>query len=165
LKRSLVLAVLSIALAAQAAIAQIKPPKGAAPAAAPAPAAVAEPAADPALADKQAAGRLAAAGWLVLLDRHDWGRAWETSATLFRNKVPLGTWMDTIPKIREPFGDVVERKPIESKYTTTLHGQPDGEYVSVVFRSKFADSELAEVVTTVRDTDGKWRVTGYVPPR
>jgi hypothetical protein len=151
---------LTAALAAQGAIAQIKPPKGAEPAAAPA--AAPEP---PAIAEKQAQGRLAAAGWLMLLDRRDWGRAWETSASVFRSKVPLGTWMDTIPKVREPFGNVVERQPVESKYTTTLHGEPDGEYVSVIFRSKFADHELAEVVTTVRDTDGKWRVTGYVPPR
>jgi hypothetical protein len=165
LKKPLLLAMLAAALVAQNAAAQMKPPKAAALApateSAPAPAAT-----DPATAEKEAAGRLAAAGWLVLLDRHDWGRAWETSATLFRSKVPLGTWMDAIPKMREPFGEAVERKPVESKYSTTLHGQPDGEYVSVVFRSKFAKGEeLAEVVTTVRDTDGKWRVTGYVPPR
>src|SRR5438128_1260991 len=55
-------------------------------------------------ADKEAAGKLAAQGWLVLLDRRDWGRAWETSSAVFRTTVPLGTWMDGIPKLRDTFG-------------------------------------------------------------
>jgi hypothetical protein len=119
------------------------------------------PAAVNANAEKEAAGKLAAAGWLVLLDRRDWGRAWETSSSVFRGAVPLATWMDGIPKAREPLGAFVERMPAESAYKTTLEGRPDGEYVTVIFLSKFEKRELQEVVTTVRDTDGKWRVTGY----
>jgi hypothetical protein len=111
--------------------------------------------------EKQAAGQLAASGWLVLLDRKDWGRAWETSSTVFRANVPLDKWMDNIPKVRDPMGAFVERKPAEAVYKTTLAGRPDGEYVTVIYVSKFAQRELQEVVTTVRDTDGKWRVTGY----
>ena len=146
--------------------AQLKPPRAAPqpavptnPAAAPAQTQLA--AADAAAAEKEAAGRLAAAGWLVLLDRRDWGRAWETSSSVFRSSVPLATWMDGIPKVREPFGAFVERTPAESAYKTTLQGRPDGEYVTTIFLSKFDKRELQEVVTTVRDTDGKWRVTGY----
>jgi hypothetical protein len=112
-------------------------------------------------ADKEAAASLAVQGWLVLLDRKDWGRAWETTGAIFRSKVPLGTWMDAIPKVREPFGALVERKPVETAFKTSLQGQPDGEYVTVVFQSKFANREIAEVVTTVHEPDGKWRVTGY----
>ena len=133
------------------------PARPAAPAQTPASAAAANNAA----AEKEAAGRLAAAGWLVLLDRRDWGRAWETSSSVFRSSVPLATWMDGIPKVREPFVAFVERKPAESAYKTTLQGRPDGEYVTAIFLSKFDKRELQEVVTTVRDTDGKWRVTGY----
>lgn len=112
--------------------------------------------------EKEAAASLAAQGWLVLLDRKDWGRAWETTASAFRGKVPLGAWMDAIPKVREPLGAFVERTPAETSYKTSLQGMPEGEYVTVAFASKFADREVAEVVTTVRDSDGKWRVTGYL---
>jgi hypothetical protein len=98
---------------------------------------------------------------LLLLDRHDWGRAWETSSSVFRSSVPLATWMDGIPKVREPFGALVERTPAESAYKTKLAGRPDGEYVTTIFLTKFDKRELQEVVTTVHDTDGKWRVTGY----
>jgi len=142
--------------------AQLKAPRDAAKPAAPAASAAPAPAPkNPAHAEKEAAGKLAAHGWLLLLDRNDWGRAWETSSSVFRQTVPLPTWMDGIPKVRADLGAFVERSPAESAYRTTLVGRPDGEYVTVVFLSKFDKRELQEIVTTVRDTDGKWRVTGY----
>lgn len=153
---------LCAALFAGTAAAQLKPPKDAAKTAAPASSAAPAPAVKSAAhAEKEAAGKLAAQGWLVLLDRNDWGRAWETSSSVFRQTVPLATWMDGIPKVRMELGAFVERTPAESAYKTTLAGRPDGEYVTVIFLSKFEKRELQEVLTTVRDTDGKWRVTGY----
>ena len=137
--------------------AQLKAP-GKAPAA---PAAAPAAAPNPENAAKEAAGKLAAQGWLVLLDRRDWGRAWETSSAMFRGAVPLATWMDGIPKVRETLGAFVERTPAESVYKTTLEGRPNGEYVTVIFASKFDKRELQEVVTMVREPDGKWRATGY----
>ena len=158
---SSLLVALSAALFAAGAGAQLKPPRTE-PAPVPAkPAAAPAAPADTANAEKEAAGKLAAAGWLVLLDRRDWGRAWETSSSVFRGSVPLPAWMDGIPKVREPFGAFVERKPATSAYKTALEGRPAGEYVTVIFQSKFDKREIEEVVTTVRDPDGKWRVTGY----
>lgn len=128
----------------------------------PAPAASAASApADDTIADKQAAGKLAAGGWLTLLDRRDWGRSWETSSTTFRTSVPLGNWMDNVPKVREGLGALVDRTPAEMSYKTALPGRPPGEYVTVIFLSKFESKEVQEVVTTVREADGRWRVTGY----
>jgi hypothetical protein len=122
---------------------------------------VATPADSSESAQKEAAGKLAAAGWLTLLDRKDWGTAWETSAGMFRSTVPLATWLDGIPKVRAPLGPLVERTPAEAQYRPTLEGRPPGDYVSVIFLSKFDQKELQEVVTTVREPDGRWRVTGY----
>ena len=98
--------------------------------------------------DKEAEGRLAAQGWLVLLDRKDWGRAWETTASAFRAKVPLGTWMDAIPKVREPLGAMVDRTPVETVFKTSLQGQPAGE---VQRRSSQHDQRVGAVH---RDQDG-----------
>ncbi|MRD46678.1 DUF4019 domain-containing protein [Caenimonas koreensis DSM 17982] len=179
LPRSLLVCLaLVAAFSATTASAQLKPKSGtglSAPATPSAPAPATSPAARPGAtapsaqipgnAAKEEEGKLAAAGWLVLLDRRDWGTAWETTASMFRAAVPLSAWMDGIPKMREPLGKLIERTPTESVYKTTLQGKPDGEYVSVVFQSKFEGKEAEEVVTTVRDTDGRWRVTGYVPPQ
>lgn len=159
--------VLMAAFGANGAFAQLKPstrtPTPAA-AARPAPAASAAPAAaeaTPEAKEKAAAATLAASGWLVLLDRRDWGGAWETSASLFRSTVPLPAWMDGIPKARD-MGDFVEREPDEAVYKTTLEGRPNGDYVTIFYSSKFSKKDdVVEIVTTVREADGKWRVIGY----
>ncbi|MEJ8836126.1 DUF4019 domain-containing protein [Ramlibacter sp. AN1133] len=160
---------LGLALAVVAAPAQIKPsprysspsltlPPSAAPA--PAPAAASAPKnPDEELAR---AGQTAAHGWLLLLDRKDWGTAWDASSQVFRQSVPLPAWMDGIPKLRDPFGAFIERQPVDATYKTTLPGRPAGDYVTVLFKSRFANkADVEETVTTVREPDGRWRVTGY----
>ena len=156
-------------LAAGSAHAQLKPPPSSlstpalptAPAASPAPAA-AQAAAGESESDKEAAAQLSAGGWLVLLDRRDWGRAWESTSSVFRATVPLSAWMDGIPKARDPWGAFVERSPAEANYRNELPGYPNGDYVTVIFNSKFAGKEDAkEIITMMRERDGRWRPTGY----
>lgn len=168
---------LGLALAAPAA-AQLKVPGsssssglGVSPGRAPAPAAPSPAASAPrapasaaqasGVEEKEEAGRIAAAGWLTLLDRRDWGTAWETSAGAFRKSVPLARWMDNVPKVRADLGALKERAPATVAYKQRIEGLPPGEYVSVIFLSKFEQREVQEVVTTVREPDGRWRVTGY----
>jgi hypothetical protein len=151
---------LGLAAAACSAQAQLKPaaPAKAAPAAAPAATnegVVSNP-------DYEKAGQTAAHAWLLLLDRKDWGTAWDASSALFRQNVPLGVWMDNVPKLRDPLGAFVERQPAEALYKKSLPGHPAGDYVTVFFRSKFdKKADVLETVTTVREPDGRWRVTGY----
>jgi len=105
---------------------------------------------------------MAAHAWLLLLDRKDWGTAWDASSVVFRQSVPLSAWMDGIPKLREPLGAFVERQPVDATYKTSLPGRPDGQYVTVLFASRFANkADAEETVTVVREADGRWRVTGY----
>lgn len=160
-------AVLAAAAGAQA---QLKPPaRGAAsapapataPAAAPTPAAA--PAAAPANPEAENAGKLAAHAWLTLLDRRDWGTAWDSAGQAFRQTVPLAMWMDAVPKVRQPFGNLLERDALQAIHSTSLQGRPDGQYVSVMFASRFDKQVVQEVVTTVREPDGRWRVIGYSP--
>lgn len=166
MRRTALSALLGLALALPAA-AQLKAPRSASPAAPSAPAASAPsaaasaPAVSPEVAEKENAGRLAAAAWLTLLDRRDWGTAWETSAATFRSSVPLGNWMDAIPKVRADVGVLEDRMPLVTGYKTQLAGRPAGDYVTVIFGSKFAQKPLEETVTVVREPDGRWRVLGY----
>jgi hypothetical protein len=112
--------------------------------------------------EKEKAGQLAAAGWLTLLDRRDWGTAWETSASPFRSSVPLANWLEGAPKVRADLGALLERSPVTVTYKDRIERMPPGDYVSVVFVSKFEQrGEVRELVTTVREPDGRWRVMGY----
>lgn len=159
---------LGLAACAVAAQAQLRAPAGAAPAPA-APAARPASGTAPSLTEGvisnpefEKAGAMAAHAWLLLLDRKDWGSAWDASSQLFRKNVPLGTWMDNIPKLRDPFGAFVEREPVRAFYKKTLSGHPAGDYVTAVFVTQFAGKkEVVETVATMRDSDGRWRVTGY----
>ena len=163
-RRSLLAAGLcACALAAQA---QLKPPAkpGAAPATPPAAAQAPASASNGVISNPEfeKAGQMAAHAWLLLLDRKDWGTAWDASSGVFRQSVPLATWMDNVPKLRDPLGAFVERQPGEAIYKRTLPGRPEGDYVTVQFTSKFAKKPVVqELVTTVRESDGRWRVTGY----
>jgi hypothetical protein len=156
----LLLLAAGLAAAAGAAQAQLKPPTGRAPlSAAPAPAGPDGAISNP---EYEKAGQMSAHAWLLLLDRKDWGTAWDTSSQVFRQAVPLPTWMDNVPKLRDPLGAFVERQPAEAVYKKTLAGRPAGDYVTAVFVSKFANKpQVVETVTTVREPDGRWRVTGY----
>ena len=167
------LALLAAALcASSAALAQLKPPASGPSirtAPAPAPAAPKAAASAPAAPDRvsnpeaEKAAKMAAHAWLLVLDRKDWGTAWDASSAMFRQSVPLPDWMDAVPKVRAPFGALVEREAVDAVYRTTLPGRPEGHYVTVLFASKFDKQAVREVVTTVREPDGRWRVTGYNP--
>jgi len=154
MKSRLSLLALSLVLCAGAAQAQQRPAAPAAPATAN-DGVISNP-------DFEKAGQTAAHAWLLLLDRRDWGTAWDASSNVFRQNVPLGAWMDNVPKLREPFGVFVERQPAESLYKKSLAGRPDGDYVTSHFVSKFDKKvQVIETVTTVREPDGRGRGTGY----
>ena len=64
--------------------------------------------------------------------------------------------------VRSQFGKVLSRKVKSAKYTTSLPGAPDGEYVVIQFDSSFANKKSAiETLTPALDKDGKSRVSGY----
>ena len=107
------------------------------------------------------AGQIAANAWLLLLDRKDWGTAWDAASGMFREAVPLPAWMDNVPHLRDPLGKFIERDAGQAVYKKTL-GTRKGDFVTVIFNSKFATKgDVVETVTTVREPDGRWRVTGY----
>ncbi|KPJ71393.1 hypothetical protein AMJ52_08655, partial [candidate division TA06 bacterium DG_78] len=59
-------------------------------------------------------------------------------------------------------GKLVSRTVKSAKYTTSLPGAPDGEYVVIQYEASFENKQSAiETVTPMKDTDGAWRVSGY----
>ena len=64
--------------------------------------------------------------------------------------------------VRTPLGKVVVRKLKSKKFTETMPGAPDGEYVVIQYETTFENKKSAvETVTPMLDKDGKWRVSGY----
>ncbi|MBU0468806.1 MAG: DUF4019 domain-containing protein [Candidatus Omnitrophica bacterium] len=100
--------------------------------------------------------------WVNLIDEEAYDKSWDEAAAFFKQAVSKDMWVDMVKKARVPFGIVIERELVVSKYLTTLPGAPDGEYVVMQFAAKFERKEKAvETITVMRDEDGQWKVAGY----
>jgi len=111
---------------------------------------------------KEAAAQAAAEKWLALLDRGEFGKAWDETAKLFRERVKRQQWVDGLPATRKPFGSMKSRKFELAVYKTSLPGAPDGEYVTMRFITAFEKKSDAEELLTLALEDGAWRATGYL---
>ena len=100
--------------------------------------------------------------WLALVDGGKYSESWDQAAEYFRNAVTKEQWIASLKAVRTPLGKLVSRKPKSKKYTKTLPGAPDGEYVVIEYETQFEKKKSAtETVTPMLDKDGKWRVSGY----
>ena len=104
----------------------------------------------------------AAKVWLALVDGGNYSQSWQEAADFFKNAVPKEKWRNSMQSFRKPLGKLVSRRLIAKKYTTTLPGAPDGEYVVIQYKSSFTNKKSAvETITPMKDKDGAWRVSGY----
>ena len=112
--------------------------------------------------DKKTAAVAAAEAWLGIVDQGEYGESWREAAEYFRNAIGQDQWVQTIKAVRGPLGNIVSRMVKSSHYQTSLPGAPDGEYVVIQFETSFKKKQAAvETVTPMRESDGRWRVSGY----
>lgn len=100
--------------------------------------------------------------WLSLIDNESYTASWDTAASLFKNAVTPAQWQEAAQAARGPLGAMKSRTLKSATFATTLPGAPDGEYVVFEFNTTFDEKSAAiETLTTIRETDGTWRVGGY----
>jgi hypothetical protein len=100
--------------------------------------------------------------WLALTDTGQYESSWDSASALFKAAVSKEDWKRSLSAVRTPIGALKTREMAMSKFSTTLPGAPDGEYVVFQFNTSFAQKATAlETVTAMKDTDGAWRVAGY----
>ena len=105
----------------------------------------------------------AAQEWLKLVDRGEISKSWETAAEPFRKNVTEEKWKETIEAVRGPLGRRIFRKVELAKHETELPGAPAGEYVVIRIKGGFENQmQVTEVVTTLKESDGRWRVVAYL---
>jgi hypothetical protein len=116
-------------------------------------------------ADDQSAveqAKKAADAWLKLVDEGKYRESWERAATFFKDHVTAAGWEQMVAPSRKPLGAVVSRNFKLAKYTTSVPGAPDGQYVVIQYDTSFANKKAAvETITPMLDKDGQWRVSGY----
>ena len=109
----------------------------------------------------ESAARDAASRWLKLLDDGDYEEAFEWEAQDFRMTHTQKQFVRYMQARRQPFGKSLGRKVIGLANVRKFVGVPEGNYVSVIFKTVFENkAETAERVVLVRQTAG-WRVIDY----
>ena len=116
----------------------------------------------PATPKPEDAAKTAATPWLALLDGAKYTESWNAAAPIIQKLVPLARWNNAMTAVRAPFGKVVSRTLKDAKFTVSMPGAPDGQYVILRYDTKFENkSSAVETVTPMLDADGSWKVSGY----
>ena len=64
-------------------------------------------------------------------------------------------------KARTLSGALLDREKKDSSYSTSAVDSPEGEYISLVFDSRYQKAKsVAEYITVMLD-EGHWKVAGY----
>jgi hypothetical protein len=104
----------------------------------------------------------AAESFLSLLDNGKYEESWETSAEAFRKAVSKEQWKAAAGQVRGSVGSLSSRKLMSGADAPKAGSNAQGEFVVVKFQSAFSKLPNAiETVSPMRDTDGKYRVSGY----
>ncbi len=105
---------------------------------------------------------LCAKDWLSLIDGKQYAQSYDDAASFFKAMVDKDQWIKTLTNLKSMLGEVESRQLVSMKRENKMAGAPDGEYVVLVYKTKFAKKSAAqEVVIPMLDKDGKWRVSGY----
>lgn len=113
---------------------------------------------DPRLSEAHAAGM----AWLVLADADDAAGTYRTAGKRFRDAMPEDKWPGAFKTARGQFGRSLRRTIVSTQPSGGTPGAP-GEFVVMIFRAEFEKrADAVETLTLERETDGKWRVVGYL---
>lgn len=100
--------------------------------------------------------------WLSMIDGEDWAGSWVEATDYFKRSATKEAWRDRLNAARTPLGALKNRSLRANRYTTTLPGAPDGEYVHIEYDSVFENREdIIETIILAKDKKGTWRVSGY----
>jgi hypothetical protein len=110
---------------------------------------------------KELQARVAAERWLAILDTGDYGRAWDQTAKVFREKVTRAQWVEGLPKTRGVLGAMRSRRVEVASWKDSVAGMPAGDYVTVRFATSFDTKDDAQEIVTLVLEDGAWRPLGY----
>lgn len=99
--------------------------------------------------------------FLQLVDGGQYQTSWDKTAPIFKGQVSQAKWSEMLVGVRPSFGPVISRDIKVAKFSTSLPGVPDGEYVTIQFATSFEKKlEAVETVTMARIEDD-WQVAGY----
>ena len=98
--------------------------------------------------------------WLSLLDEKKYEESWMQAGSGFRDEVKQEQWVESLKRSREPLGSLISRTDARVRLTTSLRGEPDGEYAVIHFTTSLQTRTITERLD-LRKEDGRWQVLAY----
>ncbi|QGX41189.1 DUF4019 domain-containing protein [Permianibacter aggregans] len=104
----------------------------------------------------------AATQWLQKVDAKQLKQAYDSSGKLMREAVDVEKWSAAVEGVRQQAGEMQSRALNSVTAHESFPGLSNGDYMVVVFNTKFAHKPAAiETLSFQREDDGQYRVIGY----
>lgn len=103
-----------------------------------------------------------AAQWLKMIDDGKYGESWDFASQLFQFTLKRKEWEVAEEKLRAPMGRLISRQLVLQAPAKDPKNLPKGDYMVLEYKASFANRpEVSELVTMIKESDGKWRVLTY----
>lgn len=99
--------------------------------------------------------------WLKNVDGGNYGSSWDQGASIFKLTMPRDEWNTYLGKVRQPLGSVSNREVIDQRVSKDPKGLPKGDYMVMIYNTKFSSGTSATELVTLQNEEGKWKVMGY----
>jgi hypothetical protein len=102
-----------------------------------------------------------AIAFLQMIDAGQYGQSWQSASRLMQERVSQQAWEEKLKDARTRSGQLVSRDRTSATYSTEAQDSPEGEYIMLIYDSRFEHAEdVSEYVTVMRDGED-WKVAGY----
>jgi hypothetical protein len=99
--------------------------------------------------------------WVAQADANQADAMWKASSSTMQKNVPQANWTKYIGEIRQQAGPEQERVWVGVSKVDNPQGLPAGEYLNVVYATKFARVATVETVSLAKN-GSSWQPVGYV---
>ncbi|MFM7403482.1 MAG: DUF4019 domain-containing protein [Erythrobacter sp.] len=92
-----------------------------------------------------------------MVDAHDWGASWAATGKQFRELNKREIFAKTAESVQPKLGATLSRTFLSLDFAPA----PPAGYMTVKFRTQFAEKPDTVETVALQLEDGKWRVVGY----
>lgn len=100
--------------------------------------------------------------YVEMLDKGQYSESWTKGAAIFQRTISQKEWDMALKLARRRLGAVQSRSLKDERPAYDPKGLPKGVYMVVEFNTSFQKAQNSgELLTLMRESDGKWRVLTY----
>ena len=103
----------------------------------------------------------ASIAWLKLVDQGDYGASWDTATKFIQLTLSRDEWIQSLNILRKPLGSKTDRTLVDMRVAMDPPNTPTGEYMILVYDTKFSGGSSAKELLTFQKYQGIWKLYTY----